>query len=139
MTQNATVTKLLDGRMAEVLVTRLTACGGSCSGSCETCMMSGEMKVNAYNRVHARPGQKVVIESQSGPVYKAILLVYLLPVLLMIAGYAVGAAAGLTEKLCVLCCFGGLLLGAALIVLINKIKSPVSGLSYTICRIVEEV
>ena len=37
MTQDAIVTRLLPDGMAEVVVTRATACGGNCS-SCESCM-----------------------------------------------------------------------------------------------------
>ena len=60
MTNEGIVTKLLPHGMAEVAVTRASACGSSCS-SCETCMYANEVKAAAKNLVSAKPGQTVVI------------------------------------------------------------------------------
>ena len=64
MTQEAVVTRVFPNNMAEVAVTRTTACGGNC-GNCESCIFQSELKTMAKNRVSARPGQKVLIESKS--------------------------------------------------------------------------
>ena len=93
MTQDAVVTKLLPNNMAEVAVTRTTACGGNC-GSCESCIFQSELKTPARNLVGARPGQKVVIESKSSSVYKAAMLVYVLPITLVVLGYLLAYLAG---------------------------------------------
>ena len=90
MTQDAVVTKLLPNNMAEVAVARTTACGGNC-GSCESCIFQSELKTPARNLVGARPGQKVVIESKSSAVYKAAMLVYLLPITLVVLGYVLAS------------------------------------------------
>ena len=88
MTQDAVVIKLLPKEMAEVAVTRGTACGGNC-GSCESCMFQTELHVEARNLIQAKPGQKVVISSKSSRIFGAAFLVYIMPLLFFFAGYAV--------------------------------------------------
>lgn len=80
MTQEAVVTRVFPHRMAEVVVTRQTACGGNC-GSCESCLFQSEMKTMAFNRCEAVPGQRVLIETQSSRIYGAALLVYIVPLI----------------------------------------------------------
>ena len=70
----------------------------------------------------ARPGQKVVIESKSSAVYKAAMLVYLLPITLVVLGYLQAYLAGAAEGLCVASAFVGLLVGAAIVVLSQRLK-----------------
>ena len=76
MTQEAIVIRTLPNQMAEVLVKRPTACGGSC-GSCESCIYQSELRAFARNLINAAPGQKVTISTESGRVYSAALLVYI--------------------------------------------------------------
>lgn len=127
MTQDAIVTKCLPGGMAEVVVSRGTACGGSCS-NCESCIYQTELKTLAKNRIDARPGQKVIIESKSSRVYGAAFLAYIVPIVLVILGYALASALGAGEGICVLASFLGLILGAAILVLSQRRKSakPIS-------------
>ena len=119
MTQNGVVTKLLDGGRAEVSVERGTACGGHCDG-CETCIYASTLRIAAVNDVFAKPGDRVILESGTKSVIGAAALVYLLPVLLFFAGYAVGAAAGFGQGLCVLTSLAGIVIGGALVVLIGR-------------------
>lgn len=119
MTQDAVVVKTLPGGMAEVAVTRTTACGGNC-GSCESCIFQSELRAVARNRIGARPGQKVVIESRSSAVFGAAILVYVMPLLLFLLGYAVASALGAGEGWCILTSFLCLGLGAGLMVLIQR-------------------
>lgn len=121
MTQEAVVTRLLPNGMAEVAVTRTTACGGNC-GSCESCIFQSELKTPARNRIEAEPGQRVLIESKSARIYGAAILVYIMPLVLFLLGYALASALGLPEGGCVALSFFGLLLGAALVVASQRIK-----------------
>jgi len=121
MTQDAVVTKLLANNMAEVAVTRSTACGGNC-GSCESCIFQSELKTPARNLIGARPGQKVMIESKSSTIYKAAMLVYIVPIALVVLGYVLAYIAGAAEGLCVACAFAGLLIGALIVVLSQRMK-----------------
>ena len=119
MTQEAVVTKLLPGNMAEVAVRRTTACGGNC-GSCESCVFQNELKTPALNRIQAQPGQKVLIESQSSRIFKAAFLVYVMPLLMFLLGYLLAAALGLSESLQIVLSFACMLLGGVLLVMSQK-------------------
>lgn len=119
MTQEAVVTKLLPNGMAEVAVRRTTACGGNC-GSCESCVFQNELKTPAMNPIHAKPGQKVLIESQSSRIFKAAFLVYIFPLLLFFAGYLISAAFSPSEAVRMIASFAGLIAGAMLVVLSQR-------------------
>ena len=119
MTQDAIVVKLLPHDMAEVAVTRSTACGGNC-GSCGACIFQSELRAVARNRIGARPGQRVVIESRTATVFKAAALVYVMPLVLFFLGYGLAAALGAGEGLCILVSFLALALGAGLMVLTQR-------------------
>ena len=84
MTQNAVVTKIIDRRTAEVEVERGTACGGNC-GACEACVFQNVIRAVAFNKVSALPGQQVVIESKTGDVMSAAMLLYIVPFVLLTA------------------------------------------------------
>lgn len=119
MTQDAVVTRVYKNGMAEVAVTRSTACGGNC-GNCESCIFQSELKALARNAIGAKAGERVVIESSTKKVFGAALLVYIMPLILFLAGYAFGAVLGLNEPGCVLLSFAGLVLGGVLLVLSQK-------------------
>lgn len=136
MKQDAVVYRCLDNSMAEVVVTRATACGSNC-GSCEACVFQNELKTVARNLIGARPGQKVRIESKSSRVYSAILLVYIVPIVLAVAGCFSAYAAGASEGICVLCTFAGFLLGAAITVLSQKRKKNRSAITFDIIEFQE--
>ena len=131
MTQDAIVYRRLSEDMAEVVVTRATACGGNC-GSCEACMFQSELKTPARNLIGAKPGQRVVIESKSSKIYGAILLVYVLPLILALLGYFAAYVAGASEGLCIVACFSGVLLGAAITVLSQRLKKNPNSITFDI-------
>lgn len=133
MTQDAIVVKCLPNDMAEVVVTRTTACGSNC-GNCESCIFQSELKTPARNLIGAKPGQRVVIESQSSKVYGAIILVYIMPILLALAGYFAVYALGGSEGLCVLGTFIGLALGAVIIVLSQRLKKNKKAITFDIIQ-----
>lgn len=135
MTQEAVVTKLLPHGMAEVAVTRTTACGGNC-GSCESCIFQSELKTNARNLIDARPGQRVLIESRSSKIYGAALLVYILPLLLLLLGFTVATLLKLPEGAAIALSFLGLLLGAVVIVLSQRRKSKDKEITFTIIALI---
>ena len=133
MTQEGIVTRLFPNDMAEVAVTRMTACGGNC-GSCESCMLQSEVKTVADNHVNAQPGERVMIESRTSAVFRAVFLVYVMPLICFLLGYGAAYAAGLREGLCILCSFIGLAVGALLIVFSQRGKRK-TGISYDITQI----
>ena len=127
MTQDAVVTRTFHNSLAEVAVKRSTACGSNC-GNCESCVFQNELKVTADNRIGARPGQKVVIESKTSDVLGAAALLYLVPFVLLFLGYAIGNALGWAEGGCVLIGFGFFALGVAFNVIYQRRKkaSPIT-------------
>ena len=131
MTQDAIVFRCLSDETAEVVVTRATACGSNC-GSCEACVFQNELKTVARNLIGARPGQRVRIESKSSRVYGAILLVYIVPIVLAIIGCFSAYAAGASEGICVLCTFLGFILGAAVVVISQKLRKDRQSITFDI-------
>ena len=133
MTQDAIVFKNLPDGMAQVVVMRGTACGSSCS-SCEACVFQSELTAEARNLIGAKPGQKVVIESKSSRVYGAILLVYILPLVLAIAGYAAAYLLGAGEGVCIAVTFLGFILGGVVVVLSQRLKKDKEGITFDIVQ-----
>ena len=131
MTQDAVVIRLLPRNMAEVAVTRGTACGGNCS-SCESCMFQSELRTEARNLIQAKPGQKVVIESKSSRIFGAAILVYVMPLLFFLAGYALAAVLDAGEGVRILVSFASLLLSAAILVLSQRLKKEKKAITFDI-------
>ena len=131
MTQDAIVVKLLPNEMAEVVVTRSTACGSNC-GSCESCIFQSELKTVARNRIGAKPGQRVTIESSSGKIFSAAMLVYIMPLLFFLAGFALSGALGASEGVSVLVSFLFLVLSAVVLIRTQRRKSSAKQISFEI-------
>ena len=131
MTQDAIVVKLLPNSMAEVAVTRTTACGGNC-GSCESCIFQSELKAIAKNSIGARPGQKVVIASSNRTVFSAAILGYIMPILFFLLGYAISSLFGASEGISVLVSFSFLILSAFVLIIIQKKRSVTHPISFEI-------
>lgn len=138
MTQDAVVTRLLPNNMAEVAVTRTTACGGNCP-SCESCIFQSEIKTLAKNRIAARPGQKVIIASKSKDIFSVAALVYLMPIALMLLSYALASLAGASEGLSILASFAALIVSAVILVVSQRTKKNKDKINFEIVRLTEEV
>ena len=76
----------------------------ACSGDCHKCSGCGAAKeailFKADNPIGAKAGDLVNVRSETGPVLKAAAVLYMLPLVLFFAGYAVGAALGISGALC---------------------------------------
>jgi sigma-E factor negative regulatory protein RseC len=105
----------------------------ACSGDCHKCSGCGAAKeaivLEAKNAIGAVPGELVKIESESGPVLKAAAVMYLLPMILFFAGYALGAAMGVSGGLCGCAAF---MLSVALIVAYDRHLAKKDNTIYTI-------
>ncbi len=112
MEQIVRVQKVLADGTAQVLRVRESACSGDCH-QCSGCGASQQkMLLTAHNPIGAKPGDQVVIEAESAYVLKAAVLLYILPVVLFIAGYLIGEW---LWKNGILLSLGGLLLGFGLV------------------------
>ncbi len=92
MTQQGTIKKLLPGGMAEIEVTRRSACGHDCA-KCGGCggLETQTLYVTARNRAEANVGERVLIEGETGQVLGIAVLVYVLPIVLFFVGYVLGS------------------------------------------------
>lgn len=90
MEQTVKVRRILPDGQAEVIRIRESACSGDCH-KCAGCGAAQQtMLLTAKNPIGARPGDMVVLESDSGTVLKAAMLLYLVPLGLFVAGYLLG-------------------------------------------------
>jgi sigma-E factor negative regulatory protein RseC len=75
---------------AQVSVVRQSACSGDCH-KCAGCGSTKQtMLFTAHNAIGAKPGDAVVVESDTGTVLKGAMLLYVLPLITFLAGYIVG-------------------------------------------------
>ena len=135
MTQIATVERILDASHAEISVPRKSACGHDCE-ECAGCGVSGvSVYARALNTVGAKPGEKVVVESDTKKMLKIISFVYLIPVVLFLAGYLVTLA--LTDSVAAqyAAAVAGAILGIVLAVWYDRRVKARGGLSFTIVRV----
>lgn len=128
MTQDAVVTRVFHNGMAEVAVTRGTACGSNC-GNCESCAFQNELKAIAKNKVNAAPGEKVIIESVSSRIFGAAFLLYIVPFIVFFIGYAIAANNNLSEAMSIIVSFAAFAVAMAIVVIyqrISKKKNPIT-------------
>ena len=96
MTQIATVEKILDAGFVEISVPQKSACGHDCE-ECAGCGMTGAaIHARASDPVGVKPGDKVVVQSETKKLLGVVALVYLLPVVAFLLGYFLSE--GLAEK-----------------------------------------
>lgn len=91
MEQLVLVKKVHEDGTATVFHVRESACSGDCH-KCSGCGAAKEAIVlEAKNPIGARPGDLVKIETESGPVLKAAMVMYMVPMILFFAGFALGS------------------------------------------------
>lgn len=90
MRQSVTVKEIKSNGNAVIEMQRMSACGHSCDG-CEGCGAPNViLSVEASNKLGAQKGDRVIVESSNRTIYKAAFVVYLLPLILFFAFYALG-------------------------------------------------
>lgn len=135
MTQIATVERILDANHAEISVPRKSACGHDCE-ECAGCGVTGAaVHARALNSIGARPGQKVVVQSDTGKMLYIVALVYLTPVLLFFAGYFLTMAMTASAAVQYLIAGIGFVAGILLAVSYDRRLRARGGLSFQIIRL----
>ena len=134
MTQIATVERLLAGDYAVISVPRKSACGHDCE-ECAGCGVTGAaVQARAANPIGAKPGQKVVVQSDTQKMLGIVALVYLTPVVLFLVGYfaTIDVASAPIRYL-----FGGIgfVLGILIAVAYDRRLRRQGGLRFTIVRL----
>ena len=131
MESTAIVTRI-EGQHAMVEVSPVAAGCGRCheAGGCGSGMLNKSLRpqqLSIYrlpNLVGAAVGDRVIISVPEGSVLRAALLAYLLPVLLLIAGAAVGTVVSDSDLIAVIGAGSGLALG---LLLLRKAQSHLVG------------
>ena len=119
MLQEAIITNIREDGLAEVVVERLGICGGDCNG-CEGCKYEHLMKSVVQNPIDAHRGQHVMIETPTAGVVKGALAIYVLPIVMLIAGYLIAALLSLGEGARIAAAFGAALAGAVIAIIVSK-------------------
>ena len=134
MQQQVQVSRVFPDGDCEVFVLRESACSGDCH-KCSGCgAPTQQVFVRAKNAIGARPGDRVIVTSQTRQVLPAIFVVYILPLILMLAGYFAGLALGFSPGL--LAC-AGFALGVAGIVGFDRIMAKRRGVQYEVTAFAE--
>lgn len=136
MTQDAVVTKVLPNNMAEVVVSRGTACGSNC-GNCESCVFQNEIKALAKNSVHATQGEKVVIETLSKDIFGAAFLLYIVPFIAFFIAYAIAYSVSLSDVACILISSAAFVLCFIAVIVYQKTKRSSKPIKFEIIQIRE--
>ena len=129
MEQLVRVREVYENGTAQVVCVRESACSGDCH-KCSGCGAAKEtILLTADNPIGAGVGDLVNLRSETGPVLKAAVVLYMMPLVLFFVGYAAAAALELSGAL-----FGGLAfaLSIVLIVLYDRRMAKKGNTIYTI-------
>jgi len=131
VTQIATVTNLGADGLVEVTVARQTACGHDCENCAGCGAQAGAVSVWASTDVAVEEGDRVEIYS-SRKVLAVAALVYLVPVILFLAGYAL--TPGFSEVLRYICGGVGFTLGLVMAVAYDRAMRREKTITYHIIQ-----
>ena len=135
MTQIATVERILDADHAEISVPRKSACGHDCE-ECAGCGVSGaSVYARAEYTTGARPGQKVVVQSSTKKMLRIVVLVYLIPVVLFLAGYVITSMLTASVAAQYAVAGAGFVLGIVFAIFYDRWLRARGGLSFNIVRL----
>ena len=129
MEQMVRVKETFPDGTASVLLIRESACSGDCH-KCSGCGAAKETMVfTARNAIGAGKGDLVKVESATGPVMKAAVVLYVIPLVLFFLGYYLGTLPGNFGALggCL-----GFVLGIAIVILYDRKVVKKADLGYTI-------
>lgn len=121
MRQTAQIKQTFPNGTAVVAVVRQGACAHNCA-ECGGCMTAAQPTVTALaeNTVGARTGELVVVETENAQLMGIIAFVYLVPMVLLVAGYLLAQAFGLTQGWCILVGAAAFAVSVLLIVALDR-------------------
>ena len=135
MEQLVRVREVYDNGTAQVICIRESACSGDCH-KCSGCGAAKEaILLTADNPIGAGVGDLVTIQSESGPVLKAAVVLYVIPLILFFLGYYLGTLPGNFGAL-----FGclGFVLGVGIVVIYDRKVVKKQNIGYTITAFAED-
>ena len=136
MRQRAKVIALLPGEEAQVSIKRETACGHDCT-SCGACgAQARPIIAEVKNPLGAQVGDDVDIETNTSRVLGLACVVYVVPIILLLAFYAIANSIWESEVLSIGGAAFGLLCGVLVSIAVNKAEARKSATS-TIVRVID--
>ena len=129
MEQLVRVRETFDDGTAVVIHVRESACSGDCH-KCSGCGAAKEtILLKAKNPIGAMRGDVVILESATGPVLKAAVVLYVIPLVLFFLGYYLGTLPGNFGALggCL-----GFVLGVVIVVIYDRKVVKKADIGYTI-------
>ena len=135
MTQIATVERILDAEHAEISVPRKSACGHDCEECAGGRVSRASVYARASNPIGAQPGQKVVVESSTQKMLRIVVLVYLIPVVLFLAGYVITSMLTASVAVQYAVAGAGFVLGIVFAILYDRRLRARGGLTFNIVRL----
>ena len=104
MRQEGVVTAVYEDGTADVAVERAAICGGDCS-QCSGCIYENKLKARAVNRIGAKPGMLVALETNSREFYTAAVAVYVFPLVGLILGFLLPSLFHAPQGICIAAAF----------------------------------
>ena len=135
MTQIATVERIIDSDHAEISVPRKSACGHDCEECAGFGVSGASVQAKDANPIGARPGQKVVVERITRKMLGIVAFVYLIPVVLFLAGYLLTAFLTSAVAIQYTVAVVAFLAGIGFAILYDRRLRARGGLSFTIVRL----
>ena len=129
MEQLVRVREVYPDGTAQVIHIRESACSGDCH-KCSGCGAAKETMIfTAKNEIGASRGDLVKVESATGPVLKAAVVLYVIPLVLFFLGYYLGTLPGNFGALggCL-----GFVLGVVIVVIYDRKVVKKADIGYTI-------
>jgi len=113
MDQLVRIREVYDNGTAQVICIRESACSGDCH-KCSGCGAAKEaILLTVDNPIGAEVGDLVNLRSETGPVLKAAMVLYMMPLVLFFAGYGLAAALNMSGAL-----FGSLAFAASIVLIV---------------------
>ena len=139
MTQTATVRRLMSQHRVELSIMRQSACGHDCSKCGAGCSMMTpqEVLVVADDPVGVQPGDTVTVESSTGKMMKAAVVVYAVPLVLFFALYVILDTLGAGESVSTAGAILGFVLGILGAVFYSRREKERREIQFTVTGIKE--
>lgn len=137
------VIKIKEDGMAQVVTDRKNACSGCGSkNNCHSCLSNSKMMTEALNTAGAKEGDLVDINLKSSVVLKGAVVMYLVPIMGLLAGALTGVSVrgifGIEETMSsIIFGIAGLCLGFMIVVFISKWMSAKNQLTPIISKIIK--
>ena len=132
--ETARVNSVFPDGSAEVIRMQETGCGGNCHQCGGGCSAGKTMPLRVDNPIGAVVGDLVTIQARPGAIAKAVVALYILPLVLFIGGFLLGEHLWQRGMLVSL---AGLVLGMILVKLVDKSMAK-KGNVYTITGFVNQ-